>query len=96
MVNEYNKGQKVKLSGTFTVAESPTDPTGVMLKLKNPAGEVTSYTYAAGEITKTDTGDYEKEISADLEGVYHYGFIGTGAVSTARFAEFVVRAWPFS
>ena len=96
MSNKYYKGQAVKLSATFTVSDTPTDPDTVSLIVLEPDGTSTTYTYGEAEITKTDTGDYEKEISADVEGVWKYGFVGTGAVATASFDEFAVREWPFS
>ena len=56
MANYYEKGETVRITGTFTVSDVATDPTTVTLKVQNPAGTETTYTYAAGEITKSATG----------------------------------------
>ena len=96
MANEYYKNQNVNLSCTFDVDDTPTDPTEVTLYVLEPDGTLNEYTYGEAEITKTDTGDYEKSIAADVEGTWRYGFVGSGAVATAEFDEFVVREWPFS
>lgn len=96
MANEYYKGQKVRLAATFTVSSTPTDPSTISLLVKEPDGTSNTYTYAGAAIDKDDTGDYHKDIDADVEGTWKYGFVGTGAVATAEFDEFVVRAWPFS
>ena len=96
MSNEYYKNQSVRLSATFTVDDTPTDPTAVVLYVLEPDGTLTDYEYGEAEITKDDTGDYHVDIDADVEGVWRYGFVGSGAVATAEFDEFHVREWPFS
>lgn len=83
MANYYEKGETVRITGTFTVSDVATDPTTVTLKVQNPAGTETTYTYAAGEITKSATGVYYKDISLTTSGYWYYSWIGTGTVVSA-------------
>jgi hypothetical protein len=65
MANQYHKGQLVRISGSFTLNGADQDPTTITFKVKTPAGVMSSYTHAAGEITKDATGKYHKDISGN-------------------------------
>ena len=93
--NTYDKGDAVRLRVTFTVASVNTDPTTVTLKVKNPTGTTTIYTYALAEITKSATGIYYKDISVDDDGIYAYRFEGTGTVEAATEHKIKVRSSEF-
>ncbi len=67
------------LSNTFTVGDTPTDPTTVSLTVTSPTNDVTTYTYAATEITRTGTGAYSKDITCDEDGTWQFIWTGTGA-----------------
>lgn len=94
-VNTYDKGDKVRVQATFTVSDVNTDPTTVTLKVKNPAGVTSTYTYALAEITKSATGIYYKDLSVDDDGIYHYRFEGTGTCEAASEHKFEVRKSEF-
>lgn len=79
-INRYHKGQKIRLTGTFTLAGVDMDPTAVTLKVKDPAGTTSTYTYALAQVAKSATGIYYKDISIDASGSWHYSWIGTGSV----------------
>lgn len=68
------------------------DPTTITLRVKNPAGTVTNYTYAAAELTKVSTGIYTKSLEPDQVGTWWVEAIGTGAVVAVAETSFVVRA----
>ena len=91
MANTYDIGDVVRLTGTFTVSGSATDPTTITLKVKPGGGTLLSYTYAAGEITKSTTGVYYKDIPITAAGVWYYNWTSTGAVATAEEGFFFVR-----
>jgi hypothetical protein len=82
-INSYHKGQKVRLSATFTVLGVNTDPTSITLKVKDPAGTSTTYTYALGQVERSAAGVYYMDIMINASGAWHYNFIGTGAVAAA-------------
>lgn len=85
-----------RISVTFIDSNGdPADPTAVTLKVKNPAGTETSYTYAAEEITKSDTGDYYKDLTiagaTTSEGVWYYRWEAAGAIVTANEGNFTIN-----
>lgn len=71
------------LTNTFKVGGTATDPTTVSLTVTDPTGAATTYTFAAAQITKTDTGVYTKDIACATAGTWTYEWIGTGAASDA-------------
>lgn len=81
--NAYAVGQQVRLTVTFTVSAAATDPTTVTLKVKDPAGTITTYTYAGSTITKSGTGVYYKDLALSSSGTWYYGFTGTGTCAAA-------------
>lgn len=93
--NTYEIGDKVRIKATFTVSGVKTDPTTITLKVKDPAGIVTSYTYVGGTVTKSATGMYFRDVSITQSGEWFYRWEGTGAVETADEAYLVVEASEF-
>lgn len=86
----YTVGTTVKVSCTFAVASTLTDPTSVTLKVKDPGANTDTYTYAGGSVTKASTGSYYKSIVPDEAGVWHFQWIGTGAAAGLREGSFEV------
>lgn len=79
-MNSYHKGQQIRITGTFTVNGTATDPTTVTLKVQDPTGAETTYTYALSQITKSTTGIYYKDLTLNISGYWHYRWEVTGAV----------------
>jgi len=71
------------LTNTFSVNGTPTDPTAITLTVTTPSGTATTYTYSLGEITRTGTGVYTKDIACTEAGVWLYLWVGTGTASDA-------------
>lgn len=69
-----------KLTNTFSVSGTPTDPTAISLIVTDPEGTATTYTFALTEITRLSTGVYTKSITCDKAGEWTYEWVGTGAV----------------
>lgn len=96
MSNAYDVGDAIRLSVAFTnSAGSAVDPGAVALKVRNPAGTVTTYTYALGDLTKSGTGAYYRDIDLDTAGEWAYRWAGTTSNKAATEAEFTVRASAF-
>jgi hypothetical protein len=95
MATTYDKGDLVRLTATFTVSDVNTDPTAVTLKIQDPSGNETTYTYALGQITKTATGQYRYDLTIDETGYWYYRWEGTGAVVASAEAHLLVRATEF-
>jgi len=71
------------VGNTFSVSGTPTDPTAVTLVVTTPSGTATTYTYSLGEITRTGTGVYTKDVSTvdTVRGVWTAVWAGTSAAS---------------
>ena len=92
-MNSYDIGDTIRLSAEF-VAASPavsTDPTTVTLKVEDPTGTESTFTYAGGHLTKSSTGNYHYDYVPTKAGRHTYRFIGTGALQTAEETPFYVR-----
>lgn len=81
MANSYPKGKTIRISGAYAVSGVATDPTTAVLAIETPAGVETTYTYAAGTVTKASTGNFYKDIVLSESGYYKYRWTGTGAVA---------------
>jgi len=88
--SEYLEGATVRVQATFAVGGSNTDPTTVTLKVKDPSGNIDSYTYALGQVTKGATGVYYKDVQPDETGTWIYRWIGTGAAAGVAETAFKV------
>jgi hypothetical protein len=95
MANIYDIGDVARVTMTFTVDDVNTDPTTITLKVKDPTGNKTTYTYALAEVTRSAAGIYYKDISIDEAGQWYYRWEGTGAVETAEENYFMVRESEF-
>jgi hypothetical protein len=71
------------ISNTFQVGGTVTDPSTVSLTITTPSQVATVYTFAAGQITKTSTGVYTKDIACSEDGDWHALWEGTGTASDA-------------
>lgn len=87
MAGTYDRGDLVRLTGTFkNASDALTNPTAVVLRIKDPAGTVTTPTP-----TNTSTGVFDYDLSLNLEGTWTYRFEGTGAVQQAEEDTLFVR-----
>ena len=91
----YDKGDKVHLTAKFIVGSVLTDPTVIICRVKDPSGNVTVYTYALAQVTKTSTGLYYKDISIDESGDWYYRWEGTGAMEAAEESHLVAEVSEF-
>lgn len=96
MANTYDIGDTVKLQVTFETAEGvAVDPTAIVLKVQDPDGTETTYTYALGQVLKSATGVYYYYVVPDESGTWHYNWAGTGTVVSATEGFFYVRTSEF-
>ena len=94
-MESFDVNQNIKLMGTFTLGGVATDPTDVSLKVLDPDGTETTYLFSEAELTRDGAGIYSLELVVALEGVYHYGWQGTGTVQAAVNGVFVGKNSPF-
>ena len=86
----YYIRQAVRETVTFTVGGVATDPTTVVMTVKEPDNTETVYTYALSQITKDSTGVYHKDISTDQVGWHFWEMYGTGACEAATQGSFEI------
>lgn len=89
-VSLYNIGDLLRLQVTFTdINGSLADPTSITLKIKNPVGTVTTYTYPA-QVLKSSTGVYYFDYAVVASGTHYFNWAGTGAYTAADEGSFTV------
>lgn len=70
------------LTNTFSVDGTPTDPTTITLTVTSGTTKTaTTYTYALGEITKTGTGVFTRDVACSEAGTWSYVWTGTSTAS---------------
>lgn len=71
-MGRYFVGEKSRLTGTFAILGTPTDPAGgVTLRVTDPEGTETQPTP-----TNPSVGTYTADVLLDKEGLWHYRFEG--------------------
>lgn len=90
-MTEFDIGDTVTLRVTFRANEVATDPTTIALTVTDPTGTVTPYTYALSQVTRDDTGEYSKSISASSAGEWSATWTGTGACAASATKRFAIR-----
>lgn len=97
-MNEYLLGQtvRVKTATPFSVDGVATDPTTITLRIEDPAGAESVYTYGAAQVQRAGVGDYYKEITVTLAGLWAQRWEGTGAVAAVDESYFFVLPSEFS
>ena len=91
-MNEYQVGDLVKCSGTFTVGGTPTDPTITTFRFMSPDHVLTSYVYNTdAQLVRDSAGVFHVNLSVTLSGIWHFRFEGTGAAQAADESEFFVE-----
>jgi hypothetical protein len=80
----FQVGDQLTLQSTFVSLDGVNaDPTTITLKVCDPGGTITTYTYAGGDVTKFATGIYRYRLSITLPGRWLYKWLGAGAVQAA-------------
>lgn len=103
MATVYDIGDTVRLysafrAATFSIAAGVpsatyalTDPSTVSLLIETPAGAQTTYTYAAGDVTKAETGVFYRDLALTAAGQYIARWTGTGSAVAGGEATIQVR-----
>ena len=86
MPNAYYPNNLIRLTGTYTSGGLAADPTTVSLKVKDPAGAVTTY----ASPVKDSVGNYHQDVTATIVGVWYYDWIGTGAIIAESESTFTI------
>lgn len=78
-------GQMARLTAEVTdIADAPADPSVLRLKIKTPAGAVTTYAWpGAPELVRAGVGSFYADIALTEFGVYSFRFECDGALMGA-------------
>lgn len=91
-MNTFEIGSMPRLSATFAVSGTPTDPTTVTFKLRKPDGSITTYLYGVdAQLVKSSAGVYYVDWTTALEGIHIWRMAGAGACVAAEEQSFHVR-----
>lgn len=89
----FQVGDKVRVSAAFTDAsETAADPGGVLCKVREPDGTITTYTYGSdADLVKDSTGNYHVDFLTAQSGRHRYGFYGITSGQAVAESEFRVQ-----
>mgnify|MGYP003347994239 FL=1 len=91
MTTSYDRGDLVRLTATFTVSGVATDPSGVVLYVRQPSGTLTTLTYGVdAAIVKVSTGIYRYDYNAATAGPVSYRWAGASPAQAADQNSFFV------
>lgn len=91
----YPVGDVVRVSATFTLNSSATDPTTITLRVKSLSTSgpgLNVYVYGSSSIVRDSAGSYHYDVVTSASGTYYYRWEGTGTVIAA--AEGTFQAGP--
>lgn len=92
-ISVFQVGDKVRLAAEFTdIDEADSDPGGVLCKVREPDGSVTTYTYGTdAALIKDSTGNYHLDFLTTQSGRHRYGFYGITSGQAVSESEFRVQ-----
>lgn len=91
MVNEYDIGDVVRLTGAFSQSSVAVDPTAVSMIVRRPDGIKTTYVYGTDlALVKSATGTYYLDYTPVMAGQHWYRWVTTGTGASAGEERFVV------
>jgi len=94
-ITHYDQGDIWTPQATFTVGGTPTDPTNVTVKIKDPAGTITTVGPVSGStggsgITRVGPGVFKYSVPLTAQGYWFSRFEGTGAAAATEDQEAIV------
>jgi hypothetical protein len=87
VANEYDVGDRVRLTATWQVAGALTDPATPLFRVLSPDGVNTLYNAP----THDGTGVYHQDITVDQHGTWYYRAEGAGTATGAAEGAFTVK-----
>jgi hypothetical protein len=97
MANTYEKGDLVRVTGTWTDTDgSAVDPSAVFTSYTDPSNVQVDLEYGVdAALKKSGTGIYYVDVDADETGTWYYRFYSTGTGQAANETFFDVRPSEF-
>jgi hypothetical protein len=91
MPNTYDVGDSIRLSALFTVTGIAVDPTIIDLDVRDPSGNIGSFTFAGGGVSKQAAGLFFRDVFINEHGQWWYRFFGSGTVIAADETYFLIE-----
>ena len=91
MVNNYDVGDSIRLKAWFTVTGTYTDPDIVTFSVRNPSGNIDTYNFTSGTVSKEADGKFLVDIFVNESGQWWYEAFGTGTALAADEGYFLVE-----
>ena len=93
MTNTYDKGDLVRVFGTFaSTAGAALDPTSVKFRYQPPGSTTVTLVYnTSTRVVKSAVGSYYVDVQADTRGVWRYRWQSSGAGRAAHESQFTVK-----
>ena len=89
----YVVGDLIRVSVTYQVGSTRTDPTIVTFKWKNPAGTTTTWIYLTdNQVVRDGVGEFHADVSVTAAGTWNVRWEGTTAAQGAAQTSFDVTA----
>lgn len=97
MAGTYDVGDSVRCTAKFRDENNQlADPSVVIFRYRNPAGNITSYTFGVDvQLQRHSIGVYYIDVDIDSAGSWFYRFEATGTVKAASESKFTVRVSKF-
>ncbi len=87
------KNQVFRIQTTITTNSTNVNPDTISLALKDPSGNLTTYT--SSQVTNSATGVYHYDFTVDEEGMFYYKWVTTGTGAGASAGQFRGLDTPF-
>ncbi|MCK4814626.1 hypothetical protein KA005_02555 [bacterium] len=83
MANTYDLGDSIRLEAMFRVTGSLVDPVIVELEVRDPSGNIDSFTLAGAGVTRRMLGTFYRDVFLNESGQWWYRYFGSGTVLAA-------------
>ncbi len=90
-------GSLVRISAVFSSLGANVDPDSVIVQVKDPKGDVSTFTFGTdASVKRDDLGQYHFDVDCAMEGQYYYRFHSTGQGQASEEGKFYVLDTVFS
>ena len=95
-MSDFDIGDVARITATFEVADTPTDPTTTTIRVRTPAGAETSHQYGVdGNVVRVSAGVFRYDLALTASGYWRYRWVGTGVAAAAEEKTIAVKSTAF-
>lgn len=89
--NEFEYGTTVTVRCLFKLDDVLTDPTTVDLRIEDPSGDISDFSWAGATVTRNSVGNFSKDIVCSEAGEWEHRWTATGPVQAVKTRRFTIR-----